>query len=214
MHAALLAALVALAAPKTGKPAAKPAKPTAADAKAFFDQVDQDLRRLWVARDRAAWVNENFITDDTEFLAAQGEEATAEYFTRTIPQATRFDGMTLSPDVARMRDIFKLQQIVPAPADPASECGGRRADRVGDPVAVGRRVGRVGDGDTGLGQPAGRFQRDLLGPAAGGRELGHDHDVHGMRLANIWRDDGGDRFTGDQPSVGTEFRSGSQRRNS
>lgn len=117
MHVVLLAALLAAA---PGKPASKKAaKPTPAEAKTFFDGVDKDLRRLWVFRDRAAWVNENFITDDTEFLAATGEEETAAYFTKTIPESTRFDGVQLSPELARMRTLFRLQQLIPAPSDPA-----------------------------------------------------------------------------------------------
>ncbi|MBS2033215.1 MAG: M2 family metallopeptidase [Deltaproteobacteria bacterium] len=119
MHVLLTAVLLTLSA---ARPPPKPApgkKPTAADAKKFFDDVDKDLRRLWVARDRAAWVNENFITDDTEFLSAKGEEDTAEYFTRMIPESARFDGLKLPPDLQRMHDIFKVQQLIPAPADPA-----------------------------------------------------------------------------------------------
>ena len=67
--------------------------PTVDEARAFLAQVDKDVRALWVARDTAGWVNQNFITDDTEKLAANAEEATAEYFTRTIKAATRFDGL-------------------------------------------------------------------------------------------------------------------------
>ena len=70
-----------------------PPTPTAAtpeEAKKFVDQVDKDLRRLWIARDRAAWVNQNFITDDSEALAANGEEATAAYVTEAI-QKTFFE---------------------------------------------------------------------------------------------------------------------------
>ena len=46
--------------------------PTVEEARAFYTQVDADLRRLWIARDKAGWVSENFITDDTEALAAAG----------------------------------------------------------------------------------------------------------------------------------------------
>lgn len=60
------------------------AAPTPEDAKRFIEQVDKDLRRLWTARDRAGWVNQNFITEDTEALAAAGEEATAAYVTEAI----------------------------------------------------------------------------------------------------------------------------------
>ncbi len=99
---------------------AKPAPPAAAteaDARAFLAEVDRDLRRLWVARDRAGWVNQNFITDDTEALAAVGEEATAAYVTEAIQKARRFDGLQLEPSLARQLKLLKLAQIVPAPSD-------------------------------------------------------------------------------------------------
>ena len=90
--------------------------PTPDDAQAFVTEVDRELRRLWTARDRAAWVNQNFITDDTEALSSAGEEATAEYVARAIKEAVRFDGLTLPDDVRRQLHLLKLAQIVPAPA--------------------------------------------------------------------------------------------------
>lgn len=95
------------------------AMPTADEAKKFIDQVDKDLRRLWVARDRAGWVNQNFITDDTEALSAAGEEATAAYVTEAITKAKRFDGVKgIDPDTARELLLLKLAQVVPAPSNP------------------------------------------------------------------------------------------------
>jgi peptidyl-dipeptidase A len=94
------------------------AAPTVDDAKKFLEGVDKELRRLWVARDRAGWVNQNFITDDTEALAAAGEEATAAYVSRAIKEATRFDGVTLPPELRRQMLLLKLAQTVPAPSDP------------------------------------------------------------------------------------------------
>ncbi len=91
---------------------------TPEEAKKFIEQVDKDLRRLWVARDRAGWVNQNFITDDTEALAASGEEATAAYVTDAIQKARRFDGVKgIDPVVARQLLLLKLAQIVPAPSN-------------------------------------------------------------------------------------------------
>ncbi|HEX4445522.1 MAG TPA: hypothetical protein VH044_02250, partial [Polyangiaceae bacterium] len=75
-------------------PASAPAPsllPTPAEASAFLDDVESNLRRLWSARDRAGWVNENFITDDTEAIAAAGEEATAAYVGDAIQRAKRFE---------------------------------------------------------------------------------------------------------------------------
>jgi peptidyl-dipeptidase A len=91
---------------------------TAEDAKAFIDQVDKDLRRLWVARDRAGWTNQNFITDDTEAISASGEEATAAYVTEAIAKAKRFDGVPgIDPVIARELLLLKLAQVVPAPSN-------------------------------------------------------------------------------------------------
>mgnify|MGYP005853023097 CR=1 FL=1 len=95
-----------------------PAAPTPEEAKRFIQQVDKDLRRLWTARDRAGWVNQNFITEDTEALAAAGEEATAAYVTEAIQKARRADGVAgLEPDVARQLLLLKLAQVVPAPSN-------------------------------------------------------------------------------------------------
>jgi peptidyl-dipeptidase A len=102
---------------------------TAEEAKKFIEQVDKDLRRLWVARDRAGWVNQNFITDDTEALSASGEEATAAYVTEAITKAKRFDGVKgIDPDIARELLLLKLAQVVPAPSNadvssPSSRAG-------------------------------------------------------------------------------------------
>jgi peptidyl-dipeptidase A len=91
---------------------------TPEEAKKFIEQVDKDLRRLWVARDRAGWVNQNFITDDTEALAASGEEATAAYVTDAIQKARRFDGVKgIDPVTARQLMLLKLAQVVPAPSN-------------------------------------------------------------------------------------------------
>jgi len=111
--------------PRTPPPAA-PAQedasappPTVEDARAFVGKTEEDLRRLWVARDRAGWVNENFITDDTEALAAAGEEATAAYVAEAITRSRRFDAIRgeLPPDVARKLYLLSIAQTVPAPRD-------------------------------------------------------------------------------------------------
>ena len=132
--AALLAVACGGAEPQPAAPCPKPvesgappsstpvsaatAAPTADEAKKFVEQVDKDLRRLWVARDRAGWVNQNFITDDTEALSASGEEATAAYITETITKARRFDGVKgIDGDVARQLLLLKLAQVVPAPSN-------------------------------------------------------------------------------------------------
>ncbi len=97
-------------------PAAAP--PTEAEARAFMTGVDSDLRRLWTQSQRAAWVQSNFITDDTDALSAAAEEANMEYLGRTIKAASRFQGLALPADLRRQLDLLKIAVSLPPPSDP------------------------------------------------------------------------------------------------
>lgn len=105
--------------PEPAPQAEEPKLPTVDEARRFIEDVEEGLHRTWAARDRAAWINQNFITDDTEALAAAAEEATAEYVSQAIERAKRFAGLDLPEDVARKFNLLKLAQTVPAPSDPA-----------------------------------------------------------------------------------------------
>lgn len=94
------------------------AAPTEADARAFLTDVDRDLRRVWTQSSRAGWVQANFITDDTDALAAAAEEATMEYLGRTIKSARRFEGLTLPADLQRQLDLLKIAISLPPVSDP------------------------------------------------------------------------------------------------
>ncbi|WP_233561851.1 M2 family metallopeptidase, partial [Sorangium cellulosum] len=112
----------ALAAPAAPPPQAAPrqaAPPTVAEAQAFLAGVDRDLRALRLQGGRAAWVNQTFLTDDTDALSASAEEASMEYLNRTMKAATRFDGLALPADLARQRTLLKVSTTLPAPSDPA-----------------------------------------------------------------------------------------------
>jgi peptidyl-dipeptidase A len=91
--------------------------PTAEEARQFLNSVDLELRKLWVRGARASWVNQNFITGDTDKLAAAADEATMEYLNRTIKAATRFDGLKLPPEDARKLYLLKFAGTLPAPSD-------------------------------------------------------------------------------------------------
>ncbi|HEY4012263.1 MAG TPA: M2 family metallopeptidase [Polyangiaceae bacterium] len=107
------------AAPSSATAVTPSARPTAAEAAVFVAEVEERLRSLWVARDEANWVNENFITDDTEALAAAGEEATAGYVAEAIQRSKRFESIRaeLPADVARKLYLLSTAQTIPAPHD-------------------------------------------------------------------------------------------------
>jgi peptidyl-dipeptidase A len=99
------------------QPASGPA--TAAEAAAFIADVDEGLRKVWVAQARADWINQNFITDDTDGLAAAAQEASMEYVTRKIKESVRYrDVQGLAPDVARKLELLRRGTVLPSPNDP------------------------------------------------------------------------------------------------
>ncbi len=96
--------------------AAAPQGPaTVAEAEAFIKDVNKELRRLLVNVERANWVQSNFITDDTQAIAAAADQEIMEYLAATIKKATRFDGLKLSPELARQFKLLKLSSTLPAP---------------------------------------------------------------------------------------------------
>jgi len=105
----------------TGAAPGPEARATVDEAKAFIDKADAQLLELSVKQSRAQWVQENFITDDTEELAA---DANKEYIAANMElakQAKRFDGLPLPPDVQRRFLLLKLSLTLPAPADPKEQ---------------------------------------------------------------------------------------------
>lgn len=95
------------------------AAPTAEDARAFLSGVDKELRRIWTWAQRTAWVEDNFITEDTEALTAQSDEANMAYLGKVIPEVARFASLSVAPDLARQLHLLRIAIDLPAPKDPA-----------------------------------------------------------------------------------------------
>jgi peptidyl-dipeptidase A len=93
--------------------------PTAAAAQEFMNKAEAQLSDLSVKVQRASWVQENFITDDTQAIAADAIDEVTAVTTQLVEQAKRFDGLTLPPDLTRKFMLLKLGLTAPAPKDPA-----------------------------------------------------------------------------------------------
>lgn len=110
---------------KTAQPAAAPAPPapealTAAQATRFVDDAEARLAEVNVEQQRNAWVAENFITHDTEILAAKANEKQIALGVDLAKQAARFDRVPNLPyDIRRKLDLIKLALTTPGPSDPA-----------------------------------------------------------------------------------------------
>ena len=101
-------------------PAQAPAaKPTVANALAFIASAEQELAVMSVEINRASWVQETYITDDTIALNAAANDRMIARQTALIYEARKFDGLPLPPDAARKLLLLKLGIGLPAPQDPA-----------------------------------------------------------------------------------------------
>lgn len=95
----------------------EPAIVDPAEAKTFVAAVNKDLLRLWSDAQRADWIKDTYITEDTEAAAARAQEAVMAYTAKAIKDATRFDGLKLDPDTARQLHLLKISTALPAPND-------------------------------------------------------------------------------------------------
>lgn len=92
---------------------------TAQDAEKFLADVEKETIALNLEGARAAWINANFITDDTDSLAAEANQKSTEAGVRFAMEAAKFDDVKVSADQRRKLNILKQSLVMPAPQDPA-----------------------------------------------------------------------------------------------
>ncbi len=94
-------------------------KPTVAEALAFISSAEKELNAMSIDANRAAWIEETYITDDTVALEAEANDRIIARQTELIGEARKFDGLALPPGAARKLLLLKLSIGLPAPSDPA-----------------------------------------------------------------------------------------------
>jgi len=95
--------------------------PTIKEAKAFLDDAEARLFDLGNKAQRASWVQENFITDDTNQIAAEAREVVNTLTVELSTKAHRFDSLTLPPEMVRKMLLVKLSIGFPAPSNAAEQ---------------------------------------------------------------------------------------------
>ena len=122
----VLAGITAIAqsAPKESKgnaatPLQGKSAPTVAEAQAFIKTAETQLEDLGVRASRASWVQENFITDDTETISAQANEKLTAVVTQLALDARRFDHLKMPAGLERKFKLLKLSLVAPAPNNDA-----------------------------------------------------------------------------------------------
>ncbi len=114
----LLMRMAAIALVAAGCSTAPPAEsPTAADAEAFVARAEERLAKLWERAERAAWVQANFITEDTQVIAAEAQAALIGATRELATEATRYESPDLSPVLQRKLHLLKISLPLAAPDD-------------------------------------------------------------------------------------------------
>ncbi|HZM49955.1 MAG TPA: M2 family metallopeptidase, partial [Vicinamibacteria bacterium] len=108
VHGAALLAAAALVFPPSGGADVKPASParaaapagapTAAQARAFVEEAEARLLDLSNRQGRADWVSQTYITDDTERISAEANQALIAETMELAKAATRYDRLQLPDD--------------------------------------------------------------------------------------------------------------------
>ena len=105
-------------------PAAAPAAeaaPTPAEAAAFVQRAEKELAELSVVAARADWVNQTYITDDTEALAAHFGTLDTEMRVRLANEAARFATVQgLDYDTQRKLNLLRASLTLAAPTTPGA----------------------------------------------------------------------------------------------
>ena len=92
--------------------------PVDADATTFLKQTNDTMLRLGNEANQAGWVQQTYITPDTEALAAHANEAYMTAITDAAKRAAGYDNVQLPPDQRRQMTVLKNSLTMAAPADP------------------------------------------------------------------------------------------------
>jgi len=104
----------------SASPAVTPAAPpTVEEVRQFVDAAEKQLLDLWIKAERASWVQETYITDDTEKMAADADTAVTSATADLALRSRRYEHLKLPADVARKLKLLKLSVAIPAPRNAA-----------------------------------------------------------------------------------------------
>ena len=117
LSAAASALLIGTAAHAQTAPAARP---TPADATAFVAAAEKALAEESIVAQKAEWVQETYITPDTNFLTAKVGAELSDLSTRYAKEAARFDGVATDPVTRRKLMLLKNGLVLAAPDRPGA----------------------------------------------------------------------------------------------
>jgi peptidyl-dipeptidase A len=88
------------------------------DVGSFLEEANKTLLRLSIEANQASWVQETYITPDTEAISARAQEAFLTVATEYAKTAARLDASSGSPEEQRQLTVLKNTMTMAAPANP------------------------------------------------------------------------------------------------
>ncbi|MBS0504701.1 MAG: M2 family metallopeptidase [Proteobacteria bacterium] len=122
MNKMMISALAVAAALASGAALAQNASaPKAADADAFVAKAEKDLSDFSNDAQRVAWINNTYITDDTDALSAKYGTIGTEMSVKLAKEAAGYQKVpSLSFDTKRKLDFLRGGLVLPAPTTPGA----------------------------------------------------------------------------------------------
>jgi len=99
--------------------------PSAAEAEAFVAKAEADLAAVDEYESRAAWVQETYINDDTNWLLSKATAEATDLRVRYAKEAARFDQTTVDDVTRRKLYLLKQALVLPAPTRVSRSTNGR-----------------------------------------------------------------------------------------
>ena len=95
----------------------KNSEPNMEEAVLFIEQAEARLLSLWIESGRAAWVQNNFITEDTNKLASAASAELMAATTELATAAARFNGLDLPISLQRKLTRLRTSLAAVAPSE-------------------------------------------------------------------------------------------------
>ena len=108
------------------------ASKTESDPAAFLARAEKELSDYSDYAARTAWVNANFITDDTDWLNSRAGSEGTQLTVRLANETKAFEGAKLTPDQERKMLFLRAGIVMPAPSAGTPEEQKEIADELAD----------------------------------------------------------------------------------
>ena len=105
---------------------------TPSDPAEFLKAAETELMEYSEYAGRVGWVNQNFITDDTDWLNSRAGSEGTQLSVRLANETKSFEGKTLAPDQQRKMNKLRSGIVMPAPSSGTPQEAKAIADELAD----------------------------------------------------------------------------------